>query len=101
MNKTDPRWNEIVITPSSGNVFLDLGFDPAEAEILQLRADVMIAIERAIDQRGWTQAETARHLGINQPRVSRLRKGVWKEFSLDSLLTLAVRIGLKPALHIA
>jgi hypothetical protein len=32
----------IQITGGSGNVFLDLGFDPAEAEVMKLRAEVMI-----------------------------------------------------------
>ena len=29
----------ITITEGSGNVFADLGFDPAEAEIMKLRAE--------------------------------------------------------------
>ena len=33
------------ITPSSGNVFADLGFDEAEAQVLALRADLMAQLE--------------------------------------------------------
>jgi predicted XRE-type DNA-binding protein len=29
------------MTKSSGNVFVDLGFDPAEATVLLMRADLM------------------------------------------------------------
>jgi predicted XRE-type DNA-binding protein len=50
---------------------------------------------------GWTQAEAARRLGITQPRVSRLTKGKWQDFSLDMLLTLAARAGLRPELKLA
>jgi predicted XRE-type DNA-binding protein len=75
----------------SGNVFLDLGFDPAEAKIMALRAEVMIRMEQHLKAQGWTQAEAARRLGITQPRVSRLIKGRWQDFSLDMLLTLAAR----------
>ena len=34
MDKTDPRWNDESRTLGSGNVFIELGFDPAEAEVM-------------------------------------------------------------------
>ncbi|MDD2609364.1 MAG: helix-turn-helix transcriptional regulator [Giesbergeria sp.] len=91
----------IQITESSGNVFLDLGFDPAEAEVMKLRAQVMIRTAQQLKAQGWTQAEAARHLGITQPRVSRLIKGKVEDFSLDMLLMLANRAGLHPQLQFA
>lgn len=101
MKKTDPRWNDVRVIKGSGNVFLDLGFDAAEAEVMALRAEVMIRIERHIKGKNWTQAEAARRLGITQPRVSRLTQGKWQDFSLDMLLTLAARAGLHPKLRLA
>jgi predicted XRE-type DNA-binding protein len=101
MKKTDPRWNDVRVIKGSGNVFLDLGFDAAEAEVMALRAEVMIRIERHIKAKNWTQAEAARRLGITQPRVSRLTQGKWEDFSLDMLLTLAARAGLHPKLRLA
>lgn len=89
------------ITPSSGNVFLDLGFDPAEAEVMKLRAEVMIRTAQHLKERGWTQVEAARRLGITQPRVSRLIKGKVEDFSLDMLLTLAARAGLHTELRLS
>ena len=68
----------IQITGGSGNVFLYLGFDPAEAEVMKLRAEVMIRTAQQLKAQGWTQAEAARHLGITQPRVSRLIKAKWR-----------------------
>ena len=47
------------------------------------------------------QVEAAKRLGTTQPRVSALLKGTWKDFSMDMLLTLATRAGLKPELHLA
>jgi predicted XRE-type DNA-binding protein len=88
------------ITPSTGNAFTDLGFDPAEAEVMKLRTEVMLEIERHIEAQGWTQAEAAKVLGVKQPRVSRLTAGAWREFSLDTLLTLAARAGLRPHLQL-
>lgn len=99
--KTDPRLSDTRRIKGSGNVFLDLGFDPAEAKIMALRAQVMIRMEQHLKAQGWTQAEAARRLGITQPRVSRLTRGRWQDFSLDMLLTLAARAGLKPELRLA
>ncbi|HKZ09723.1 MAG TPA: helix-turn-helix transcriptional regulator [Rhodanobacteraceae bacterium] len=101
MKKTDSRWNDARHIKGSGNVFADLGFDPAEAEVMKLRAEVMIRIEQLVKSKGWTQAEAARRLGVTQPRISRLVKGKWEDFSLDMLLTLAARAGLKPSLRLA
>ncbi|GHU29207.1 hypothetical protein AGMMS50256_13600 [Betaproteobacteria bacterium] len=96
----DPRWNDKSRTPGSGNVFVDLGFPPAEAEVMKLRAEVMICMKKRLKETGWTQAEAARHLGVTQPRVSRLIKGQVEDFSLDMLLTLAARAGLSPKLRL-
>lgn len=101
MKKTDPRWNDRRITPSSGNVFVDLGFDKAEAQVMALRAELMIRLSEHLKEQGWTQAEAARRLRVTQPRVSKLTKGKWRDFSLDMLLTLAGRAGLHPELRLA
>lgn len=92
--------NDTCITESSGNVFLDLGFDAAEAEVMKLRTEVMIRTAQHLKERGWTQAEAARQLGITQPRVSRLIKGKVEDLSLDMLLTLAARAGLRAELRL-
>lgn len=78
---------------SSGNVFLDLGFEPAEAAVLQMRAKLMSDLRAYIEKEGLTQAEAARRLGIAQSRVSDLVRGKWEKFSLEMLITLATRLG--------
>ncbi len=99
--KSDPRLSDKRRTKGSGNVFIDLGFDPAEAKVMALRAEAMVRIEQHLKAQGWTQVEAAKRLGITQPRVSRLIKGRWQDFSLDMLLTLAARAGLEPELRLA
>lgn len=99
--QTDPRWDDETSTLGSGNVFIDLGFEPAEAEVMKMRAEVMILMRDKLKEQGWTQAEAARHLGITQPRVSRLIKGKVEDFSLDMLLVLAARAGLHPELRLS
>jgi predicted XRE-type DNA-binding protein len=85
--------SKLKMTPGSGNVFVDLGFSPEEAALLQMRAALMNELRQVIEARGWTQVAAARELGISQSRVSDLVRGKWQQFSLDMLVTLAVRAG--------
>ena len=89
------------VIESSGNVFLDLGFPPEEAAILAMRTDLMARLRLLMEERGWTQAEAAEQLRIGQSRVSDLVRGKWDKFSLDMLITLATRAGLKIELRAA
>ena len=75
------------ITESSGNVFADLGFEPAEAVILEMRARLMSDLRAYIQSNGMTQAQTAKRLKIGRSRVSDLMRGKWEEFSLEMLIT--------------
>jgi len=79
-------------------VFIDLGFPPEEAAVLAMRAELMAKLRALIAERGWTQQEAAKRLGIGQSRVSDLVRGKWDKFSLDMLMTLAARAGQKPSL---
>lgn len=89
------------VTPAGRSVFYDLGFDEAEARVLEMRADLMATLRDHIEKRGWTQSEAAKQLGITQPRISALMKGAWRDFSADMLLVLAARLGLRPTLKLA
>ena len=82
-----------VITPSSGNVFIDMGLKPEEAAVLALRADLMGRLRLMVRDNGWTQVQAAEHFGVAQSRVSDLMRGKWDKFSLDMLITLAARVG--------
>jgi predicted XRE-type DNA-binding protein len=79
---------------SSGNVFLDLGYPPDEAAILQMRADLMADLRKFIKTKKLTQANAAEILGVSQSRVSDLIRGKWERFSLEMLITLATRAGM-------
>ena len=82
------------IVNSSGNVFIDLGYSPEEAAILQIRADLMADLRKFIKAKRLTQARAAEILGISQSRVSDLIRGKWERFSLEMLITLATRAGM-------
>lgn len=89
--------NETVVN-SSGNVFIDLGYSPDEAAILQMRADLMADLRKWIKAERLTQAKAAEILGISQSRVSDLIRGKWERFSLEMLITLATRAGMRVTL---
>ena len=89
------------IQNSSGNVFIDLGFSPEEATVLQMRAELMADLRKLIEDRGLTQSEAAKELGVSQSRISDLVRGKWEKFSLEMLVTLATRAGIRVTLHLA
>ena len=82
------------VVNSSGNVFIDLGYSPDEATILQMRADLMADLRKFITAKRLTQAKAAEILGVSQSRVSDLIRGKWERFSLEMLITLATRGGM-------
>ena len=82
------------VTPSTGNVFRDLGFSKEESEHLLVRADLLIQVQRAIASRGLKQAEAAKMLRVTQPRVSDLLRGRIDLFSTDALIDMLARLGV-------
>ena len=90
-----PRRTRVKITPSSGNVFRDLGFSREEAEHLLIRSDLMIALQKALARRGVKQADAAKILGVTQPRVSDLLRGRIDLFSTDALIDMLARLGIR------
>ncbi len=82
------------ITPSSGNVFRDLGFGEDEAEHLRIRSSLMIAVRQLIEDRNLTQAGAAKLFGVTQPRISNLVRGRIDLFSIDTLIDMLARAGV-------
>ena len=86
------------IVNSSGNVFVDLGYSQDEAAILQMRCGLMADLRKLIKAKKLTQAKVAEILGVSQSRVSDLIRGKWERFSLEMLITLATRAGMRVSL---
>lgn len=61
----------------------------------ELKANMMIAIRDLIDSKGWSQKESAENLGVTQPRVSNLLNGKIDKFSLDMLIGMLTKLGVK------
>ena len=72
---------------------MDLGFDPAEAAVLQLRANLMSDLRLYIEKYKLTQSQAAKRFGIAQSRWSDLVRGKCDKFSLEMLITLEAWLG--------
>jgi predicted XRE-type DNA-binding protein len=84
-----------VVHRSSGDAFQDLGFDPLEAQHLRIRSDLMIRLSRFIATRQLTQKAAAGLFGVSQPRISDLVRGRIDRFSVDTLIEMLGRAGVR------
>jgi predicted XRE-type DNA-binding protein len=75
----------------SGNVFADLGLPHPEQELMKAR--LTLHIYRIIKQRGLTQAEAGKILGIKQPHVSALMRNRSGNFSVERLTEFLTALG--------
>ena len=81
----------IEVEASSGNVFADLGLP--DADKLQIKSGLTVEIAKAIRDRGFTQAEAAKRMGLTQPKVSSLLRGEFSNFSERKLMDCLNRLG--------
>jgi predicted XRE-type DNA-binding protein len=83
--------DEIKATPSSGNVFADLGLKNPEERLAKAKLAVQIAT--AIRDRKLTQNAAAKVCGIDQPKISKLVRGELYGFSTDQLVRILTALG--------
>ncbi len=81
----------IPVTPGSGNVFADLGLPSAEERLA--KAALAVRIGQAIHSQRLTQAQAARRLSVDQPKISRLLRGQLSGFSTERLLHFLTILG--------
>ncbi len=74
---------------SSGNVYADLGFADPDLELA--KAQLAVQIGRLVRARGLTQTAAGRVLGLAQPDVSLITRGLLADFSLERLMNLLTR----------
>lgn len=78
-------------TPSTGNVFTDLGFVESGEHLI--KANLVHKIEQIMDHRGLTQTAAAKLLGIDQPKVSAMLAGHFRGYSVERLMRFLVALG--------
>jgi len=79
------------VTEGSGNVFADLGLPNADQELMKAR--LTLQIHRIIKDRGITQTEAGKILGIPQPHVSALARNRSGNFSVGRLIDFLTALG--------
>jgi predicted XRE-type DNA-binding protein len=67
----------------------------SEATSMKARAQLMRALQKAVNSWALSQKAAANRLGLTQPRLNDLLRGKIDKFSLDALFDLAGRVGLK------
>lgn len=82
---------DIPVTPSSGNVFADLGFAAPEEELT--KSQLASHIRQVIKRRRLTQAAAAEVMGVDQPEISALLNGRLAKFSSGRLMRLLTALG--------
>jgi len=88
------------VTPAGRSVFQDI-FPAEKAAEMEMRAQLVLGLDVWLAKSSMTQAQAAGILGVTQARVSDLKRGKINRFSMDLLVRLASRAGLKPKLKIA
>jgi len=73
---------------------------PEEAANMKVRAELLIAIQEQVRNQKGTQSEKAERLAVTQPRLNDLLRGRIDKFSLDSLVNIADRAGLRIDLRV-
>jgi predicted XRE-type DNA-binding protein len=79
------------VIPSSGNIFVDLGFENPEEMLL--KAELVRQISLAIKEKGLNQYQAAELLGIDQPKISSLVRGQFRGYSIERLFKYLNMLG--------
>lgn len=93
------------VTRQGANLFLEMGFSPAEAkrlhaasrqqinDTLRLKEQLMAELSSWIEEHQLKQAEAAQILMVSRPRVSDVVNGKATKFSIDTLVEMLARVG--------
>lgn len=93
------------ITKSGANIFLELGFEPAEAARLQIESEqrindtrvlkeqLMEELSKWIAEKHLKQAEASEILQVSRPRVSDVVNKKVSKFTIDALVNMLSRVG--------
>ena len=81
------------------NIFEDLGFGPAEAEVLKVKVQLRLDIEKEIGARGLSQTKATQLMGIARPAFNRLMNNKLEGITVDKLIQMKYVLGLGTEVH--
>ena len=67
---------------------------------MQVRAALMIEVQRYVNEGGLTQIQATRRLGITQPRLNDLLRGKIDKFSVDALVNMLAKAGKRVSVKV-
>ncbi len=73
------------------SAYKELGF--ADADEMLLKAQLVMKIAEILRERGWSQQQAAKILGITQPKLSRMLSGQFRGISEMKMMDCLVRLG--------
>jgi predicted XRE-type DNA-binding protein len=75
----------------SMNVYEQLGFP--DAEEMLVKAKLVSQIGEILRERGWSQQQAAKVLGLTQPKLSKMLRGQFRGISEMKMMDCLVRLG--------
>jgi predicted XRE-type DNA-binding protein len=73
------------------NIYADLGFP--DAEEMLVKAQLVVKIAEILRERGWSQQQAAKVLGLTQPKLSKMLRGQFRGISEMKMMDCLVRLG--------
>lgn len=74
------------------NVFALFEEDPVVAEIKNIKSKLLMLIIQKVREAELSQSQVSEILGITKPRVSNMMKGYLHKFSIDMLISVALKL---------
>ena len=90
MNKRKVKNKSLELEESSGNVFVDVGIHHSQEYLA--KAELAHQINKIIKKRSLSQKEAAALLGIDQPKISYLNRGLLTAFSIGRLFMFLINL---------
>ncbi len=78
-----------------------LGISEQEAQKIEIRRDLVLAIKKVITKNSWTHEEASEEADVGRTVITAIVNGNLKRISTDRLIDIAQNLGLKVKLKIA
>jgi predicted XRE-type DNA-binding protein len=73
------------------SVYAELGFP--DADEMLVKAQLVMKIAQILRERGWSQQQAAKVLGLTQPKLSKMLRGQFRGVSEMKMTDCLVRLG--------
>ena len=73
------------------NAYADLGFK--DADEMLVKAQLVVKIAEILRERRWSQQQSAKVLGLTQPKLSKMLRGQFRGISEMKMMDCLIRLG--------